>query len=62
MEKWDRGMTDSPFPIKDGEAQAVISSDFFQWDCCAELYRSREVLLLNIFLYVASKQLKMRMK
>lgn len=55
MEKWDWGMTDSPFLLR-----VVRHSDFFQCERFAELYCSREVLLLNTFLCIASKQIKKR--
>lgn len=57
MEKWDWGVTDSPFPLR-VVRHGLFSSDFFRWGCFAKLYCSREVLLLSIFLYIASKQLK----
>lgn len=57
MERWDWSMTDSPFPLR-MVRHRLFSSDSFQWECFDELYCSREVLLLNTVLLIASKQLK----
>jgi len=51
METWGWCMTDSPFPLR-VVRHWLLSSGFFQRECFAELYCSREVKLLNIVLYI----------